>query len=100
MNMRLENHTFLITGGSSGLGAACVRQFVTSGANVVIADINDQSGQALATECGSKSAFVLTNVTDEASVMNAIRTAKSAFGAVHGVVNCAGIGDAQRILTK
>ena len=95
--MKLENHTFLITGGGSGLGAACVRQFVAAGAKVVVADINEQTGQQIAAECGANSVFVGTNVSDEASVANAIQTAKSAFGALHGCLPRTGVAPCQGI---
>ena len=65
--MDIASHTFLISGGSSGLGAACVRRLVGHGANVVIADLSD-AGQALADSLGSQAAFVRTDVTAEADV--------------------------------
>ncbi len=52
--MRLDGATFFITGGASGLGAACARTFVAGGANVVIADLNKEGGEALAQELGER----------------------------------------------
>lgn len=51
--MQLNNHTFIVSGGSSGLGAACVRRLVSGGANVVIGDVNAPAGEALAAELGA-----------------------------------------------
>src|SRR5438105_15165001 len=98
--VKLEGNTFLITGGASGLGAGCVRELVGAGANVVIVDVNTDKGQQLATELGSRTRFVTADITDEASVQAAIETTISEFGGLHGVINCAGIVDAQRTVTK
>lgn len=97
--MQLSQNTFLVTGGSSGLGAACVRRFAACGANVVIADVNEHAGQALAQELGKSCAFARTDVTDEASVQQAISVALQ-FGSLGGVVQCAGIIHGERILTR
>jgi NAD(P)-dependent dehydrogenase (short-subunit alcohol dehydrogenase family) len=98
--VKLEGNTFLITGGASGLGAGCVREFVGAGANVVIVDMNKDAGQQLASELGSRARFAATNVTDEASVQAAIHTAMTEFGNLRGAISCAGIIDAQRTVTK
>jgi 3(or 17)beta-hydroxysteroid dehydrogenase len=63
--MRLQGKTALITGGSSGLGNAMVRRFVTEGAAVIIADIDDANGQALAAELGQQASFVHLDVAKE-----------------------------------
>jgi NAD(P)-dependent dehydrogenase (short-subunit alcohol dehydrogenase family) len=97
--MQLAQHAFLITGGASGLGGACVRRFVNQGASVVIADVNDEAGQALAGEFGDRTRFAHTDVTDEASVQQAIDAALS-FGPLSGVVQCAGIIQGEKILGK
>ena len=62
--MQLNGNTFLITGGASGLGEACVRRLAASGGRVVIADLNEQAGQALATELGTATRFIRTDVTN------------------------------------
>lgn len=98
--MQFANHTFLISGGGSGLGAATARLFAASGANVMLADINSEQGAKLAAELGRQARFVKTDVTDEAAVQNAVNTAVSAFGALHGAVNCAGVAPAERVLGK
>lgn len=98
--MEIQGRTFLVSGGASGLGGATSRLLAASGANIVIADINQEKGGALAAELGAHVRFVATNVADEASVQNAISTAVAAFGALHGGINCAGIGVAEKTVGK
>jgi NAD(P)-dependent dehydrogenase (short-subunit alcohol dehydrogenase family) len=98
--MQLDGRTFLITGGASGLGAACARRFSVAGARVVLADVNADAGERLAADLGASARFVRTDVTDEASVPRAIDQALEAFGGLHGALNCAGIGLAQRTIGR
>lgn len=98
--MQLQGNTFLITGGGSGLGAACVREFTGVGANVIIADVNAETGERLASEIGERARFVRTDVTSEESVQGAVNAARETFGALRGVINCAGIAIAERVLGK
>jgi NAD(P)-dependent dehydrogenase (short-subunit alcohol dehydrogenase family) len=98
--MRLSDHTFLITGGGSGLGEACARLFASAGANIVIADIVAESGERVAGELGERARYARTDVTDEDSVRKAVDTAVKTFGGLHGAINCAGIGIAERVLGK
>ena len=98
--MELTNKTVLVTGGASGLGAACIRLLTQSGANAIIADLNAEVGNALADELGAATKFVQTNVTDEASVKATLQVAVENFGGVHVVINCAGLGGAERVLGK
>jgi NAD(P)-dependent dehydrogenase (short-subunit alcohol dehydrogenase family) len=98
--MQIAGHTFLVSGGSSGLGAACVRMLVAAGANVVIADVNDAAGAKLASELGPKACFAHTEVTDETRVRAAVALAGATFGGMHGSIQCAGIVLAERVLGK
>ncbi len=98
--MQISERTFLVSGGASGLGSACVRLLAEAGGNVVIADLNQQAGGRLAAELGPRSRFVTTDVTDETSVRNAVTTAVQVFGALHGAIGCAGIALAERVLGK
>ncbi len=98
--MQLEDSTFFVTVVSTGLGAACVRLFAQHGAKVVIADLNEEAGEALAAELGGQTRFVATDVTDAGSVQRAVDTAASAFGGLRGVINCAGIGAAAKVLSR
>src|SRR4051812_32303322 len=98
--MHLRGGTFLVSGGGSGLGAACVRMLAAAGANVVIADVNRAAGNALATELGARARFMATDVTDEASVSAAIALAVQTFGSLQGSVQCAGVALAEKVLGK
>jgi NAD(P)-dependent dehydrogenase (short-subunit alcohol dehydrogenase family) len=98
--MKIADHTFLVTGGGSGLGAACVRRLVAGGGRAVIADVQKAAGEALAAELGPKVRFVETDVTDRASAERAVETALKELGGLHGLVNCAGIALAERTVGK
>jgi NAD(P)-dependent dehydrogenase (short-subunit alcohol dehydrogenase family) len=98
--MQLQGQTFFISGGASGLGAACARRFNAGGARVVIADVNADAGERFAVELGPNARFAYTDVTDEASVQRAVELGVDAFGGLRGVVNCAGIGLALRTIGR
>jgi NAD(P)-dependent dehydrogenase (short-subunit alcohol dehydrogenase family) len=101
--MELKNKGVLVTGGASGLGAACVRLLGREGANVVIADLNSEGGEQLSAELnasGARVVFARTDVTDEASVQAAVSTAVERFGGLHILINCAGIAPAEKVLGK
>src|SRR5437868_1399635 len=94
--MQLADSTFLITGGASGLGAATARSFVAAGARVVLADLNEAAGSALAAELGAAARFVHADVTNEDSLGACVASVDS----LQGLVNCAGIGLAERTLGR
>ncbi len=98
--MDVQNKGVFISGGASGLGAACARLLTQAGAKVVIADLNSELGHAFASELGSSALFVKTNVTEEADVQAALKAAVDAFGGLHVAINCAGIGVAEKTLSK
>ncbi len=98
--MDTRQKTFLITGAGSGLGAASARVLAQAGANLLLADLNCAAGEALAAELGSQACFVETDVASEASAVNAVQTAISTFGALHGLLNCAGVAPAEKVLGK
>ena len=70
--MQIQGIVFLISGGSSGLGAATARMVVEHGGRVVLADTNAVAGEQLAAELGKPVCFVETDVVDEASVQHAV----------------------------
>lgn len=88
---RLQNKVAVITGGARGMGAATSKLFVAEGAKVVIADVLDKEGEALAQELAGKAIFVHHDVTDEDSWRNVIAAAQKHFGAIDVLVNNAGI---------
>jgi NAD(P)-dependent dehydrogenase (short-subunit alcohol dehydrogenase family) len=73
--MDLSNASALVTGGAGGFGGATARRLAARGAKVVIADVNDERGQALAKEIGGGSVYVRTDIMDEASIANAVAAA-------------------------
>jgi NAD(P)-dependent dehydrogenase (short-subunit alcohol dehydrogenase family) len=97
--MQLPDQTFVITGAASGLGAACANRFHAAGANVVLADLNQAAGEELASRLGSRAAFVRTDVTSPADVQAALEAA-ARFGPLRGVVSCAGILGASRVVGR
>jgi NAD(P)-dependent dehydrogenase (short-subunit alcohol dehydrogenase family) len=98
--LRVENSTFFVTGGGSGLGAATARLLAENGAQVVLADVDAESGEQMASQIGNRAKFIRTDVTDEASVQDALDSVVETFGSLSGVVNCAGIGPAARVVGK
>jgi NAD(P)-dependent dehydrogenase (short-subunit alcohol dehydrogenase family) len=97
--MKIASSTFLVTGGSSGLGAACVEMLSEEGANIVIADLNGAEGERIA-RMSRSARFVRTDVTEESAVQNAVDVAIHSFGKLNGAINCAGICPPERILSK
>jgi NAD(P)-dependent dehydrogenase (short-subunit alcohol dehydrogenase family) len=98
--MRLEGRTILVTGGASGLGGATVDMIVAAGGRAVIVDVNETTGAAKAAQLGERARFVKADVTSEADVQQAVHTAVQDLGGLHGAVNAAGIGVAERVLPK
>lgn len=98
--MNISDSTIIVTGGASGLGAATVRALVAKGGNAIIFDLNEDKGNELVGELGDKVLFCSVNVIEEDSVTNGIAAAVAKYGAVHGVVNCAGTGDAGRTVGR
>jgi NAD(P)-dependent dehydrogenase (short-subunit alcohol dehydrogenase family) len=98
--LEIENSVFFVTGGSSGLGAATARLLANGGGHVVIADVNDEAGESISGEIGEEARFAHTDVTDEESVQAALEATREAFGGVHGLVNCAGVGPAKKVLGR
>lgn len=98
--MQIANSVVIVTGGASGLGAATARRLVAGGGRVVIADLNAAMGEALAAELGANAVFALTNVSDEDSAKACVALAQSHFGGLNGLINCAGVGPAEKVLGK
>jgi NAD(P)-dependent dehydrogenase (short-subunit alcohol dehydrogenase family) len=88
-----------VTGGGSGLGAATAAMLVKNGGKVVLGDVSD-AGDAVAKKLGANARYVKTDVTDEASTQAAVDACLAAFGALHGLVNCAGVAPGERVVGR
>jgi NAD(P)-dependent dehydrogenase (short-subunit alcohol dehydrogenase family) len=95
--MEIKDKVFIVTGGASGLGAGTARMLTENGARVVLADLQDEAGRALAAELGQT--YVHCDVTQEADGQAAVAAAR-ALGPLFGLVNCAGVAPASRIVGK
>ncbi len=98
--MRVAEHTFVITGGASGLGAATAQHLVEQGASVLLLDINEAAVVAQAQQLGERALGVACDICDSEQVQQALDAGVQRFGALHGLINCAGIVGAQRILGR
>lgn len=98
--MKIANNTFIVTGGGSGLGAATAKMLVDHGATVILADINEKTGQEMSAQLGANAHFVRTDVTDTDSVKATLAFAGEQEGPLRGAINCAGIAIARRTLSR
>jgi len=98
--MQIKDHCFLIPGGASGLGVATARHLIDAGGSVVLADLNAESGEAAARSLGPRARFAVADVTSAAQVQAAVDAAVKSFGALHGLINCAGIAPAERVVGR
>jgi NAD(P)-dependent dehydrogenase (short-subunit alcohol dehydrogenase family) len=98
--MQIKGSTFIVTGGASGLGGGTARMLAANGANVVIADLQTDKGEALAKELGRSARFVKCDVTSEADGKAAVDAALKEFGGLQGLVNCAGIAIGEKTIGK
>ena len=98
--MEISNKVALVTGGASGLGLATAELLIESGSKVMLLDLNEVNAKSAVEKLGSNSSYVIANVTDEESVQSAIDKTVEAFGGLHVVVNCAGIGSASKTVGR
>jgi len=98
--MQIDNHVFIVTGAASGLGLATARDLVQRGAKVVLADLNAGAGAGVAAELGENAHFVQTDVSDPASAQAAVDSATRHFGGLHGLMNCAGVAPAEKVVGR
>lgn len=96
--MDLNGAAAIVTGGASGLGEATARELARIGATVLVADINAERGKKIADEIGG--VFAQTDVADEASVQAAVDAAVATGKPLRAVINCAGIGWAERTVNR
>jgi NAD(P)-dependent dehydrogenase (short-subunit alcohol dehydrogenase family) len=98
--MELSGTGALVAGGASGLGAATARELSARGARVAVVDLNGDKAEALAGELGGEAVAYRADVTNEAEVEAAVAAAHGAFGELRLAVSCAGIGWAERTVSK
>ena len=98
--MEIKDSVAVVTGGASGLGEACIRNFLSKGGKVSILDFAEERGQKVASELGDAALFCLTDITKEEDVQAALDKTVEAFGAIHIAVNCAGVGIPAKVLGK
>ncbi|MCA1838870.1 MAG: 3-hydroxyacyl-CoA dehydrogenase [Actinomycetota bacterium] len=98
--MNPEGKTALVTGGASGLGRATVEGFVKAGGRAMIVDLAHTDGEMVAKGLGDSVMFSPADVTSEQDVQAAVDATVEAFGGIHLVVNCAGVGFPGRVVNK
>lgn len=96
--MKISKSKAVVTGGASGIGEACVRRIVKGGGKVAILDLQEEKGQKLAEEFGDSAFYIHTDVSEDASVSQAINAAVQRFGGINVAINCAGIGGPCKVL--
>ena len=98
--MQIQDKVFLVSGGASGLGAATAQMLVAAGAKVMLVDMNAEAVAAQAEKLGAQARWSVADVSQEAPAQAAVHAAVEAFGGLHGLVNCAGVVGAEKILGK
>jgi NAD(P)-dependent dehydrogenase (short-subunit alcohol dehydrogenase family) len=98
--MQISDKTFIVTGGASGLGRAAAEAILSSGGRVVLLDLNADAGKNAEQALGANARFAHADVASEEQVRSALDVAVSAFGALNGVINAAGIGPAAKVLGR
>lgn len=97
--MQIDSSIILVTGGSSGLGAACVEMLAQRGASVVVADVSPPRDGVIQ-EFADRILFVQTDITSESDLRSAIAAGEKRFGPLRGAVTCAGILHAEKVLGR
>jgi len=98
--MKTQDCKAIVTGGASGLGEACVRAIVAGGGKAAIYDLQAERAEKLISELGSNVIFASTDVTSDESVQAAVSKTVAAFGGINVAINCAGVGDPAKLLSK
>ena len=98
--MNVKDCKSVVTGGASGLGEACVRNIVAGGGKAAIWDLQADRAEKLIAELGPSVIFANTDVTSDESVQAAVKKTMEVFGAINCAINCAGVGDPGKVLSK
>jgi len=97
--MQVKDKLFVVTGAASGLGAATATMLVQEGAKVLLVDLNQEAGAKFANLLGSTAKFIQADVSTEESAKQVFKLAQE-FGELRGLINCAGIAPAEKVLGK
>ncbi|NBA97693.1 SDR family NAD(P)-dependent oxidoreductase [Pseudomonas sp. R5(2019)] len=98
--MHIANKVFIVTGAASGLGAATAQMLIEAGARVMLVDLNAQAVADKAVALGANARHAVADISQEAAAQAAVAATVEAFGGLHGLVNCAGVVGAEKILGK
>ncbi len=98
--MKLSHAKAVVTGGASGLGFATAQCIIDAGGQVVLFDINDETGAEAVGKLGERASYLSTDVADEDSVRASVKQAAEIMGGITLAVNCAGVADAGRALGR
>ena len=98
--MHIANKNFIVSGAASGLGAATAEMLIEAGAQVMLVDLNAEAVAAKAQALGPKARYAVADISQEVAAKAAVDAAVEAFGSIHGLVNCAGVVGAEKILGK
>lgn len=98
--MQIKECMAVVTGGASGLGETSVRSLLAQGARVAILDIAVERGEKLAAELGPECLFVAADVTSDEQCRAAMEKTVAAFGGINVAINCAGVADPGKVLSK
>lgn len=98
--MQIQDRVFLITGGGQGLGAATAEHLIQHGAKTMLADVNVETGLAMANSLGKNAGFIKTDVTQEADAAASIAKTLECFGRLDGLINCAGVAPGEKIVGR
>ena len=98
--MQLANSSFIVSGAASGLGAATAHMLIEAGAQVMLVDLNAEAVAVKAHELGNRARFAVADIREPAAAQAAVDAAVAAFGSLQGLINCAGIVGAEKIVGK
>jgi NAD(P)-dependent dehydrogenase (short-subunit alcohol dehydrogenase family) len=98
--MEFKSCRAIVTGGASGLGEACIRRLAAAGAKAAIFDVAVERSEKLAAELGPNVIFAQADITSDESAQAAVGKVVDAFGGINVAFNCAGVGDAGKLLSK
>jgi NAD(P)-dependent dehydrogenase (short-subunit alcohol dehydrogenase family) len=98
--MQIQDKHFIVTGAASGIGEAVARRLHGLGAKVTLADVNEKGLERVQAELGDRALACVTDIVSEESAQHSVNKAVETFGAISGLINCAGIPGAERVVGR